>query len=131
MKTIYDLRSYMVRENKLQDFINFYGEKALPLIKKTLKDKGVLVGHWITQQREIVDLDTRKSETMKGVEVNYMLAFDNKTDHDKYWEDFLRAFSEYQAEYNTLCYKMDNRVLESTKYNPIDSIRSFKKITEI
>ena len=49
---ICELRSYTLRPNKLQDFMRFYGEKALPIIKHVLEGQGKLVGHWATKSRD-------------------------------------------------------------------------------
>ena len=114
---IYDLRSYTLRPGKLQDFMRFYGEKALPIIRRVLEGRGRLVGHWITKSREVADLEG-EIKTIEEAEVSYMLAFDSEEKHAEYWDRFAGEFRENIPEWMLLCSRMDNRVLETTEYHP-------------
>jgi hypothetical protein len=131
-KMIYDLRCYTLKPNELKDFMRFYGEKALPIIQRVLQGRGEFVGHWITKSREFADIkggiNTAKDieserRMIEEVEVNYMLAFDDEERHDEYWDEFGREFARYLSEWSSMCSKIDDRVLEMTKYHPkkIDS----------
>jgi predicted small secreted protein len=116
---VYELRSYTVRENKLQDFMKFYGEKALPLIESTLDNRGKLVGHWVTKRRELMNVEQQDIQVLDEGEVNYMLAFNNEEKRNEYWNVFYEVFAEHMAEWMSLCHKADNRIMETTEYHPL------------
>jgi hypothetical protein len=112
---IYELRSYTVRPGKLEEFLSFYREKALPLGLEKLRGRGEPVGHWITRYREVVELEG-EYRMVEAEEVNYMLAFPSREKREEFWEDFLGSeeWRSLMPEWATLVSKMDNRILEPT-----------------